>query len=104
MSKLPPKVPAKQNDEADEAGKAEAEGKRKLDDNTSMVAVNTLLNQALSYMIDNGMVEMDDGLRTLNVMNRDKIVKKADDEGLDDEVFKEIGKISSDMRGDGDEG
>lgn len=94
MSGLPPKVPVKK-------GFTESEKKSKkkgLDDEKSMIAIGTLMNQALSYMIDNGMVEMSDELRTLNVMNRKKVVTKIDEEGLDDDVFKEIGKISEDMR------
>ena len=55
------------------------------------------MNQALSYMIDHGMVEMDDEIRTLNVMHRSNVVKKADSEGLSDDVFKEIGKISTEL-------
>lgn len=70
----------------------------KLDEERSYVAVNTLLNQALSYMIDNGMVEMDDELRSKNVMNRDKVVRKVDEEGLDEEIFKKIGDLSKGMR------
>ena len=71
-----------------------------LDEEKSQLAVNTLLNQALSYMIDNGMVEMPDELRTLNVINRDKVVRKVDEEGIGDDVFKEIGKIAGEMGSD----
>lgn len=108
MSGLPPRAPKKEV-EAKVDAKAESDGKegsadkvKKLDEEQSMIAVGTLMNQALSYMIDNGMVEMTDELRTLNVMNRDKVVRKADDEGLEDDVFKEIGKISEDMRREGE--
>ena len=71
-----------------------------LDEEQSQLAVNTLLNQALSYMIDNGMVEIPSELRTLNVMNRDKVVRKIDEEGIGDDVFKEIGKIAGGLGGD----
>ena len=64
-------VMASEEKDAGEKGSEKGEEKppRVLDEEKSEVAVNTLLNQALSYMIDNGMVEMEDELRTLNVMN-----------------------------------
>ena len=104
MSGLPPKVPVKKEGEGKGSMEGEEGKKKGLDDEQSMIAVGTLMNQALSYMIDNGMVEMSDELRTLNVMNREKVVTKADEEGLDDDVFKEIGKISEDLRSGEGEG
>jgi hypothetical protein len=108
MSGLPPKVPIPKKDVKASASK-ESKSKEgsvdkveKLDDEKSMLAVGTLMNQALSYMIDNGMVELPDELRTLNVINREKVVHRIDEEGLEDDVFKEIGKISEDMRREGE--
>ncbi len=94
MSAKPPLAPRVDKSEEKTDGKEKG---KKLSDEKSDLAVNILMNQALSYMIDNGMVEMDDEIRTLNVMHRENVVKKADSEGLSDDVFKEIGKISTEL-------
>ena len=92
MSTNPKKSDEKKYDE-DKSKK-----KKYLDEETSEIAINTLLNQALSYAIDTGMVEMEDEMRTLNVLNRHKVVEKADEVKLDDDDFKELGKISSKLK------
>lgn len=91
-------------DEKETETESEKAPVKPLDEEQSQLAVNTLLNQALSYMIDNGMVEIPDELRTLNVINREKVVRKVDEEGIGDDVFKEIGKIAGEMSADGGTG